>query len=388
MGFTLAERLRRLPPYLFAELDRLRDEVAAKGVDIIDLGVGDPDQPTPAHVIEALCEAARDPATHRYPAYSGMRAFREAAASWMKTRFGLELDPDREIITLIGSKEGIAHFPLAFVDPGDVVLVPSPAYPVYRGSTILAGGEPVELALREENGFLPVLEDIDPQLLKRAKLLVINYPNNPTAATATVEFFSQVVDFAREHGLIVVSDAAYVEMGLDGYRPPSFLEAPGAMDVGIEFHSLSKTYNMTGWRIGFAAGNAELIAGLGKVKSQIDSGAFDAIQLAGVAALTGPQEPVEEMRKIYASRRDVLVKGLESLGLRPCPTRATFYVWCRVPEGTDSRSFASRLLTEAGIVATPGVGFGEAGEGYVRFALTVGEQRLSEALQRMQQLSW
>jgi LL-diaminopimelate aminotransferase len=386
MAFERAERLKKLPPYLFQEIDRLREEVRKRGVDIIDLGVGDPDQPTPGHIIKKLQEAAADPATHRYPAYSGMSRFRDSAAAWYSRRFGVELDPASEVITLIGSKEGLAHFPLAFVNPGEVVLCPSPAYPVYRSSTIMAGGEPVEMPLLADNGFLPDLEAIPAETLERAKVLVINYPNNPTAACADMDFYTRVAEFAKAHGLMVVSDAAYTEMAYDGHEPPSFLQAPGAREVGIEFHSLSKTYNMTGWRLGFAVGNAELVAGLGQVKSQIDSGAFDAVQVAGIAALEADQTCVEEMRALYKGRRDVLVAGLRAAGLAVEPPRATFYVWCPCPAGLPSAEFTKRLLNECGIVSTPGVGFGEPGEGYVRFALTVDKERLSEAVERMQKL--
>jgi LL-diaminopimelate aminotransferase len=315
-----------------------------------------------------------------------MSRFRDTAAAWYSRRFGVELDPAAEVITLIGSKEGLAHFPLAFVNPGEVVLCPSPAYPVYRSSTIMAGGEPVEMPLLPENGFLPDLEAIDPEVLARAKVLIINYPNNPTAACAEVEFYEKVAAFARAHGLMVVSDAAYTEMAYDGYQPPSFLQAAGAREVGIEFHSLSKTYNMTGWRLGFAVGNRELVAGLGQVKSQIDSGAFDAVQVAGIAALEGDQGCVEEMRALYKGRRDVLVAGLQAAGLAVEPPRATFYVWCPCPQGLGSAEFTKRLLDECGIVSTPGVGFGQPGEGFVRFALTVSRERLSEAVERMQKL--
>lgn len=386
MEFEVAERLLKLPPYLFAELDRMRDEVAAKGMDIIDLGVGDPDKPTPDFVIERLCQAAHDPATHRYPAYSGMSHFRECAAQWFEGRFGVELEPLKEVITLIGSKEGIAHFPLAFVNPGDVVLTPSPAYPVYNASTALAGGVPVEMPLLRENGFLPDLEAIDPSALAKAKALVINYPNNPTGACADLEFYAKVVAFAKKHGLILVSDAAYTEMAYDGFKPPSILEVEGAREVAIEFHSLSKTFNMTGWRLGFAVGNASLVAGLGKVKSQIDSGAFDAVQLAGMAALEDKSNFLPELCSMYAARRDVLVQGLEELGLKVDPVKATFYVWCPCPQGIGSADFCARLLTECGVVCTPGNGFGGPGEGYVRFSLTVGRERLKEAVDRLSKL--
>jgi LL-diaminopimelate aminotransferase len=386
MSHERAQRLQLLPPYLFKEIDRLRDQVRARGVDIIDLGVGDPDQPTPAHVIEALCQAAQDPATHKYPAYSGLSRFREVAADWYGRRFGVKLDAAKEVITLIGSKEGLAHFPLAFIDPGDVVLCPSPAYPVYHSSTLMAGGRPVPMPLYKENGFLPDLEAIPKEALAKARIIIINYPNNPTAAVADLDFYARVVDFAHRHQLIVVSDAAYTEMAYDGLKPPSFLEVPGAREVGIEFHSLSKTYNMTGWRLGFAVGNAELVAGLGQVKSQIDSGAFDAVQLAGIAALTADQKCVTEMTAMYQERRDVLVKGLKGLGLAVEAPKATFYVWCPCPAGMSSADFTARLLNECGIVSTPGNGFGASGEGFVRFALTVDKARLAEAVERLAKL--
>ena len=285
MNFATADRLSLLPPYLFAELDRMRDEVAAKGVDIIDLGVGDPDLPTPPFVIDAMKKALEDDSTHHYPAYTGMGKFREVAAGWLKKRFGLKLDPASEMITLIGSKEGLAHFPFAFLNPGDVLLAPSPAYPVYHNCTLLAGGVPYQMPLLKKNDFLQDLDAVPADVLKKAKVLVVNYPNNPTAACADLSYFEKVVAFAKEHGLILISDAAYTEMSFDGFNPPSILEVDGAKDVAIEFHSLSKTFNMTGWRIGFAAGNKSLVAGLGKVKSQIDSGAFNAVQEAGIAAL-------------------------------------------------------------------------------------------------------
>ena len=386
MEFPRAQRLQKLPPYLFKEIDRLRDEVRQRGVDIIDLGVGDPDQPTPAAVIERLGNAAKDPATHRYPAYSGMNSFREAAAVWFKGRFKVELDPPKEVITLIGSKEGLAHFPLAFINPGDVLLTPSPAYPVYSASTILADGEPVEMPLLKENGFLPDLEAIPQAALKRAKVLVVNYPNNPTAAVAGLDFYKHLVEFAHEHGLIVVSDAAYCDLAYDGYKPPSILEVDGAKEVAIEFHSLSKTFNMTGWRVGFAAGNAQLVAGLGQVKSQVDSGAFDAVQLAGMGALDIYPQWIGGLCEMYQQRRDVLVNGLKGLGLDVEMPKATFYVWCGCPNGVSSSDFTMRLLNECGIVSTPGNGFGAAGEGYVRFALTVDKGRLGEAVDRLGKL--
>ncbi len=381
-----AERLKRLPPYLFKEIDRQKEEVRAKGIDIIDLGVGDPDLPTPPHIIQALKRAASDPANHRYPSYSGMGEFNAVVARWYKQRFNVDLDASTEVVTLIGSKEGIAHIPLAFINPGDIALVARPGYPVYHVGIQFAGGTPYFMDLLKENSFLPDLEAISPELAQKAKMMFINYPNNPTAAVATRKFFESVVVFAREHNVIVCHDAAYSEMAFDGYRPASFLEVEGAKAVGIEFHSLSKTYNMTGWRIGFAVGCADVISALGQVKSNIDSGAFQAVQIAGIAALEGDQACVEEMRQIYAERRDILVDGLRSMGLSAEKPRATFYVWVEVPQGYTSAGFASRLLTEAGIVTTPGNGFGTSGEGYVRMALTVDRERIREAVERLSRL--
>jgi LL-diaminopimelate aminotransferase len=381
-----SERLKRLPPYLFREIDRQKEEVSARGVDIIDLGVGDPDLPTPPHIIEALKEAAADPANHRYPSYSGMHDFNAAVAKWYQQRFNVDLDAKNEIVTLIGSKEGLAHVPLAFINPGDIALVASPAYPVYNIGTQFAGGEPYFMDLLKANQFLPDLEAIPVEAAKKAKMMFINYPNNPTAAVATREFFEAVVAFAEDHGVIVCHDAAYSEMAYDGFRPMSFLEVPGARSVGIEFHSLSKTYNMTGWRIGFAVGCADVISGLGRIKSNIDSGAFQAIQIAGIAALEGDQGCVEDMRRTYKERRDILVDGLRSIGFTVERPRATFYVWIEVPKGYTSAALTSRLLTEAGVVTTPGNGFGAAGEGYVRMALTVTRERIREAVERIQSI--
>jgi len=377
-----AGRLKQLPPYLFAELDRKKAEARARGVDVIDLGVGDPDLPTPKNIIDSLAAAAREPRYHRYPSYTGMNDFREAVGRWYRKRAGVELEL-KQIVSLIGSKEGLAHIPLAFIDPGDVVLVPSPAYPVYAIATMFAGGIPHEMPLLKENGFLPDLEAIPADVLARAKMMFINYPNNPTAATATRDFFVSVVDFAERHNIMICHDFAYSEMAFDGYVPPSFLETPGAMDVGIEFHSLSKTYNMTGWRIGWAVGHAGIIGGLGQIKSNIDSGIFEAIQVAGIEALEGDQQCLADMRAIYTERRDVLVSGLRQLGLKTESPKATFYVWFEAPPGYDSAGFASLLLEKAGIVATPGNGFGAPGEGYVRMALTVARERLQEAVDRI-----
>jgi LL-diaminopimelate aminotransferase len=378
-----ADRIKQLPPYLFMEIDRLKAEVQAKGVDIIDLGVGDPDLPTPAHILNRLTQAAQDPKNHRYPSYSGMNDFRKAVASWYQRRFGVALDPDKEVVTLIGSKEGIAHFPLAFLDPGDLALVSSPGYPVYHIGTLFAGGQSYFLPLRKENQFLPDLARIPKEVAGRSKILFINYPNNPTAAVADQGFFEKVIQFAQENQVIVCHDAAYSEIAYDGYQPMSFLELPGAKEVGIEFHSLSKTYNMTGWRIGFAVGNAQLIAGLSQIKSNIDSGAAQAIQWAGIEALEGPQDCLSQINSIYQRRRDLMVAGLKKIGLKIEPPKATFYLWIEVPPGYTSTQTTVHLLEQTGIVTTPGNGFGDPGEGYFRISLTVPEDRLEEAVARL-----
>ncbi len=386
MEIRYSERLHRLPPYLFVELDRKKREAISKGVDVIDLGIGDPDLPTPEFIVNRMKEAVAHAPYHRYPSSNGMKAFREAAATFCKRRFSLDLDPDTQVTALIGSKEAIFHFPLAFLDPGEVVLVPTPGYPVYHIGTLFAGGETFYLPLKEENDFLPDLNSIPSDVLKRARILWLNYPNNPTAGLATGDFFSQVVDFAKENGIIVCHDAAYSEMTFDGYRAPSFLETPGAMDVGIEFHSLSKTYNMTGWRIGFAVGNPAIVEGLKKVKSNADSGQFEAIQDAAREALLSDQNCVVEMRRIYEERRNALMEALRGAGLKPPCPKATFYMWVKVPQGHTSASFAGLLLDEAGIVCTPGNGFGEPGEGYVRMALTVPKERMMEVGERLKRI--
>ena len=386
MNFMLSERLNTLPPYLFAEIDRVKRELRAQGKELIDLGVGDPDQPTPPHIIEALARAARDPATHTYALDSGMDELREAIADWYFRRFGVELDPATEVLPLLGSKEGIAHIPLAFVNPGDLVLVPNPGYPVYGSGTIFAGGIPVAMGLTEENGFLADLDAIDEETASGVRLMFLNYPNNPTAAVCDLDYFESAAAFARKNEIILCHDAAYTELTFDGYNPPSFLQAEGAKEIGIEFHSLSKTYNMTGWRAGFAVGNAEIIRGLSKVKSNIDSGIFRAVQIAAIAALNGPQDFRLELLEMYRKRRDTLVEGLNSLGWDVKKPRATFYVWCRVPGGYDSSSFTRLLLEEAGIVTTPGVGLGSYGEGYVRMTLTRPEDELAQAVERLGKL--
>ncbi|MDR2935079.1 MAG: LL-diaminopimelate aminotransferase [Candidatus Adiutrix sp.] len=388
MPFEQARRLQALPPYLFKELDRMRDEVKARGVDIIDLGVGDPDRPTPPQVVEALGRAAADPANHQYPAYSGLNVFRDAVAAWYGRRHGVRLEGGRHICSLIGSKEGIAHFPLAFLNPGEVVLVPEPGYPVYHIGTLFAGGETRFMPLLEKNGFRPDYRAVGEETLAKARIIWVNYPNNPTGATVDLKFYEDLVAWARRRNLIVASDAAYSETTWSEKPHPSILEVPGALEVAVEFNSLSKPYNMTGWRLGWAAGNEELIQGLGRVKSNIDSGVFQAVQLAGLAALEGDQEPVRAMARLYRERRAVLTEGLLAAGLSVCPSEATFYVWVRLPDGLSSAEFSSRLLNEAGILATPGRGFGPSGEGYARFALVQEAARLKEASARLARLKF
>jgi len=381
-----AERVTQIPPYLFAEIDRKKQILREKGVDLIDLSVGDPDIPTPKRIIDRLVDAAQDPENHRYPSYVGMLRFRQAVAHWYERRFHVSLDPHTEVLTLIGSKEGIAHIPLAFVGPGDYALVSDPGYPVYRMATIFAGGIPHPMPLLRENGFLPDLSSIPHGIAKKAKIMFINYPNNPTAAVAERPFFKEVLEFARKYGIIVCHDAAYSEIAYDGYRPMSLMEVGGAREVGIEFHSLSKTFNMTGWRIGFAVGNPEIVGGLGKIKTNIDSGAFQAVQLAAAEALDGYGIEADEILNTYQARRDLLVEGIRAAGLEVESPKATFYLWVRVPSQYTSAEFAAHLMEKAGIVGTPGNGFGDAGEGYIRFALTVGEDRLREAVTRLREL--
>ncbi|MBI2357727.1 MAG: LL-diaminopimelate aminotransferase [Deltaproteobacteria bacterium] len=386
MVFKKSRRISELPPYLFVEIDRKKRDALARGVDLIDLGVGDPDIPTPAKVVEKLIEAASKPINHRYPFSAGLMEFRQAVANWYERRFRVRLDPAKEVLSLIGSKEGIANMAVAFVDPGDLVVVPSPCYPVYPVGTSFNGGKNYFLPLTIENRFLPDLDAIPAEVARQARMLWINYPNNPTAAVADGEFFARVVEFALRYNVIVCHDAAYTEIAFDGYRPMSFLEVAGAREVGIEFHSLSKTFNMTGWRIGMAVGNPELVSGLAQVKSNVDSGAFQAVQEAAIEALGRGDEIVEPTRKVFQERRDILVSGLRAVGLECETPRATFYVWVRVPQGLTSAEFAAKLLDEAGVITTPGNGFGEPGEGYIRFTLCVDKERLKEVAERIQRL--
>jgi len=385
--FQLAQRLANLPPYLFAAIDKAKEEVRAKGMDIISLGIGDPDLPTPDFIIDALCTAARNPVNHQYPSYVGLLTFRQAVADWYKRRFNVDLDPQNEVVSLIGSKEGIAHFPLAFVNPGDLALIATPNYPVYGVTTEFVGGIPMYLPLTDENDFLPDLDAIDNDTWKRAKLIYINYPNNPTAATAPRSFYEKLIQKALEFNVIVVHDAAYTEMYFDEAKKPlSILEIPGGRDVAIEFHSLSKTYNMTGWRIGMAVGNASLVKGLGKVKENMDSGIFQAVQEAGIVALNQGDAYSAELRTIYKERRDVVVTALHKAGIACRVPDATFYVWSKVPKGFTSQDFVTRVLMQTGVVTTPGNGFGTPGEGYFRISLTVNTDLLKEAVLRISQL--
>ncbi|MBL8041347.1 MAG: LL-diaminopimelate aminotransferase [Nitrospira sp.] len=384
----VATRIKTLPPYLFAAIDKMKQEALARGVDIINLGIGDPDLPTPTPIIESLAQAAKNPKHHQYPSYEGMLSFRKAVADWYRRRFNVTLDPANEVLTLIGSKEGIGHVHLAFVDPGDIVLVPSPGYPVYPVGTSFCGGVSHIMPLTKANGFLPDLNAIPNDVARKAKLMWLNSPNNPTSVIMSKDYFKRVVDFAQENHIIVCHDAAYSEIYYDGKRPASFLEIDGAKDVGVEFHSLSKTYNMTGWRLGFAVGNKDVLAGLGKVKSQLDSGVFEAIQAAGITALGLEDSVTDELRKIYQERRDTLVPGLKQLGLEVDPPPAAFYIWVTVPKGYTSASFTAHLLEKAGIVTTPGNGFGAPGEGYIRMTVCTTKERLAEAVERIKKVGF
>jgi len=379
-----AKRIEKVPPYLFAEIDKKKKEALARGIDIINLGIGDPDQPTPDFVVDALATHARNPKTHRYPDYEGSPEFRQAMSQWYQRRFGVTVDPSREVMTLIGSKEGLAHLIWAFVDPGDYALIPDPAYPVYKTHTLLAGGVPYTMPLLPENGFLPDFGKIPEEVWRKAKLLFLNYPNNPTAAVAERAFFEEAVALAKKYDVLLVHDAAYAEMTFDGYVAPSVLEVPGAKEVAIEFYSFSKPFNMTGWRIAAAVGNAAAISALGIIKTNTDSGQFTAIQWAAMEAFQhDPLGFFGQMNRLYQGRRDVIIDGLNSLGWKLPRTRGTFYVWVPVPAGYTSASFTAELLERAGVIVVPGTGYGEKGEGFVRIALTVPEERLREAVERM-----
>jgi len=386
MTIEAADRVKAIPPYLFAQIDELKQQALARGADLIDFGIGDPDLPTPPHIIEALQRAAAAPEHHRYPSYAGSTRCRQALADFYAQRFGVKLDPAGEVLTLIGSKDGISHLPLALINPGDLALVPDPAYPVYATTTRFVGGEVHRYPLLPQREFLPDLEAIPADVARKAKLIFINYPNNPTGGIAALEDLERIHRFAAEHDLLIVSDLAYSEMYLEEERPPSMLQIEGAKARCVEFYSLSKTYNMTGWRVGYAVGNADVVAALGKIKTNMDSGVFGAVQEAGVAALSGDQACVAEMRTLYRQRRDLLVESLRGLGLTVRPQRATFYLFVPIPEPFSSMDFTAKLLDEAGLVVTPGNGFGERGEGFIRFSLSVPSERIREAVARIGKL--
>jgi LL-diaminopimelate aminotransferase len=379
----LAQRVQNLPPYLFAEISRKIAAKRAQGVTTISFGIGDPDLPTPPHVLDALKQAADEPVNHRYPESEGLPELRAAMAGWYERRYGVALDAGKEVLPLIGSKEGIGHIALCFVDPGDTVLQPDPAYPVYAVGTLFAGGQSYAMPMDEESGWLPDLEAIPADVAHRAKAIWLNYPNNPTGAVADLGFFERVIAFAKRYDVLVLHDLAYSDVAFDGYEPPSFLQLPGAKDVGVEFSSLSKTYNMTGWRVGTLAGNPQLVDALARVKSNIDSGIPQAIQRMAIAALDGPQQAVADHNRIYQQRRDRVVEALRAIGLRATPPKASLYIWARIPEGETSIGFAGRLLDETGVVVTPGVGYGQAGEGYVRLSLTTPDEQIDEGLARL-----
>lgn len=381
-----AGRLHRLPPYLFVEINQKIAELQARGEDIISFAIGDPDLPTPSRIIDSVCRAARDAKNHRYPETAGLPELRQAIAGWYERRFGVTLDPNKEVLPLIGSKEGIGHIALCFIEPGDLALVPDPGYPPFSLGTILAGGEPYLMPLKEETDFLPDLEAIPGAAANKAKLMWLNYPNNPTGAVAGLDFFERVVHFAQEHGLAVCHDAAYTEVAFDGYKAPSFMQLAGAKEVGVEFHSLSKTYHMTGWRIGMVVGNADMIKALFQVKSNLDSGVPQAIQYAAVEALRGPQVDVDMRNAILQRRRDKLIQVLGQIGLRATTPKATFYIWAKVPQGYTSIDFTRKLLDEAGIAVTPGTGYGTEGEGYIRLSLTIADDHLEQGINRL--LDW
>jgi len=379
----MARRIENLPPYLFVEITKKIAEKKAKGEDVISFAIGDPDIPTPPHIIDKLCQAAQDPVNHRYPESEGLPELRQAIADWYQKRFGVSLDPDKEVLPLLGAKEGIAHVALCFIDPGDIALVPDPAYPVYSIGTMLAGGKPYYLPLSEKNNFLPDFNSIPEDIVKRAKLLWINYPNNPTGAVADLDFFNRTVRFAHQHDLAVCHDAPYSEVAFDDYQPVSFMQADGAKEVGVEFHSLSKSYNMTGWRIGMVIGNATMVNALKTVKSNMDSGIPQAIQYAAIEALRGAQDCIQEHNAIYQRRRDLVVDMLNDIGLEAKPPKASLYIWAKVPEGYTSVDFTADLLEQVGVVVTPGVGYGKNGEGYVRLSLTVPDAGLVKGLSRL-----
>ena len=381
----VSERLEQIPPYLFAEIDRKIAEAKAKGIDIISLGIGDPDTPTLPPVVEEMHKAIDNPKNHDYPPYNGTEKFRKGACEWMKNRFGVELDPDKEMLANIGSKEAIAHVFFAYVDKGDYTLVPDPGYPVYHNATIFAGGTPYEMPLLEENGYLPDFDRIPEDIAKKSKIMFLNYPNNPTGAVADLDFFKKAVDFCKKYDILLCSDMAYSEMTYDGYKAPSVLQVEGAKDVAIEFYSHSKSYNMTGWRVGFVCGNADAIKALGTIKNNIDSGTFKAIQDAATAAFTVDAKYINDLNKMYQERRDAAEEGFRELGWSVKPSKATFYLWLPVPSGMSSEEFVTIMLEKAHVVVPPGNGYGRYGEGYFRVALTKDVDTIKECIRRMKE---
>ncbi|HEY9775456.1 MAG TPA: LL-diaminopimelate aminotransferase [Planktothrix sp.] len=379
----VSQRLKAIPPYVFAEIDKKRQAAVARGVDVINLGIGDPDQPTPKHIVDAMHKALDNPANHHYPPFGGMKEYKQAAADWCKRRFNVVVDPDTEVTSLIGSKEGLHNTIMAFVDEGNVALVPDPAYPVYKTSTILAGGIPHFMQLQPENNFLPDLDAIPKAVAEKATLLLLNYPNNPTAGIADLAFFEKAVAFARKYDILLCHDLSYSEMTFDGYKAPSILEIPGAKDVTMELHTLSKAYNMTGWRIGFAIGNPQAVKALAQIKSNVDTDIFKAVQLAAVAAFNGPTDDIDRCNKLYIERRDLAVKELGKLGWKVKPNKATFYMWLPTPKGVSSAEFSTQMLDKAGIVVPPGTAYGPGGEGFFRMSLCSSTERLQEAFDRM-----
>lgn len=383
----ISTRLKSIPPYVFAEIDKKRQAAVARGVDVINLGIGDPDQPTPKHIVEAAQEALNNPLNHRYPPFGGTKEYKEAAIKWCANRFGITIDIESEITSLIGSKEGIHNIILAFVNPGDVVLLPDPAYPVYKSSTLLAGGTPHAMPLTDANNFLADLDAIPEAVAKKAKIMFLNYPNNPTAAVCDLAYLEKAVAFAKKHDILLVHDLAYSEMTFDGYKAHSVLEVPGSKEIAIELHSLSKTFNMTGWRIGFAIGNAYAVKALAQLKSNIDTDVFRVVQVAAIAAFNGPRTDIDRCNKIYAERRDLASAALKKLGWDIRALKATFYMWLPVPTGMTSSDFSTLMLDEAGIVVPPGTAYGDCGEGYFRMSLCTDKARLEEAFKRMEKNS-
>jgi LL-diaminopimelate aminotransferase len=379
----IARRVENLKPYLFVEINRKIAEKKAKGEEIISFAAGDPDIPTPSHIINRLCQAAQDPANHRYPEYDGLPELRQAIAAWYQKRFNVILDPETEVLPLIGSKEGIGHIAFCLIDPGDMALVPDPGYPVYAIGTQLAGGRPYYLNLKEGNGFLPKLNGIRDDILKKTRALWLNYPNNPTGAVADLDFFQRAVEFAAKNDIIVCHDGPYSEVAFDGYQPVSLMQAAGAKETGVEFNSFSKSYNMTGWRIGMVVGNAGVIGALRKLKSNLDSGIPSSIQYMAIEALNGPQDSIAEHNAIYQRRRDLICEVLNNIGVQATPPKGSLYIWAKVPEGYNSVDFTTDLLDQVGVAVTPGVGYGRSGEGYVRLSLTIPDASLVKGLSRL-----